>query len=84
MSPGRRIFHYVARFCQVAVSFFKHTCTNDICWVYKTRTGEATYWPGKLKNSRGSGEAKFSPDEGEKSTKSGFTGSVTEECFIDA
>ena len=64
--------------------FFKHTCTNDICWVYNTRTGEATYWPGKFKNSPGSGEAKFSPDEGEKSTKSGFTGSVTEGCFIDA
>ena len=45
--------------------FFKHTSTNDICWVYKSRTGEATYWPGKLKISPGSGKAKFSPDEGE-------------------
>ena len=51
-------------------------------WVYKSRTGEATYWPGKLKISPGSGQGKFSLDEGEESTKS--AGSVTEGCFIDA
>jgi len=26
------------------------TYTNDTCWVSKNRTGEATNWPGKIKN----------------------------------
>ena len=25
-------------------------CTNDMSWVRKSRTGEATNWPGKIKN----------------------------------
>ena len=44
----------------------------------KSRPGEATNWPGKI--SSGTGKAKFSLDEGKKSTCSGFTESVTEGC----
>ena len=36
----------------------------------------------KLKILLGIGEAKFSQGEGKQSTGSGFTGSVTEECFL--
>ena len=63
-------------------AFFKHRqMTNNICWVRKSRTGEATNWPSKIENFTWYGEAKFSLGEGKKSTGSGFTGSVTERCI---
>jgi len=49
--------------------------------VRKSSTWEAINWPSKLKISPGTREAKFSLGEGEKSTGSGFTGSVTEGCY---
>ena len=45
------------------------TDTNNICWLYKSRTGEVRNLPGKISTGLG-----FSG--------SGFTGSVTEECNI--
>ena len=46
-SAGRQIFDQVTPFCQVV--FLRFSDTNDVCWVCKSRTGEATNWPGKVK-----------------------------------
>ena len=61
--------------CFVLFLFFQ-TYTNDICWVCKSRTGEAINWRVKLKISPGTKEAKFSLGEGKKSTRS-----LIEGCF---
>ena len=47
VSLGRQIFHHVAPYYQVAVCLFQKY-TNDICWVCKSRTGEATNGAGKI------------------------------------
>ena len=77
--PDRHVFHQVTPFCQVAVLVFKNTqmiyagCAKVA--PRKPLTGRI-----KLKISPGIGEAKFSLCVEEKSTGSGFTGSVTEGC----
>ena len=56
-SPGfRKKRHWVGKFSigfPLSVrSLFCHfqTYSNEICWVCKSSTGEATNWPGKIKN----------------------------------
>jgi len=55
--------------------------TNDVCWVRKSCTGEATNWSGKTKNfTRYRARYKIFTAKREKSTGSGFTGCVIEGC----
>ena len=56
-SPGfRKKRHWVGKFStRFPLSFRSLFClfqtyTNDICWVGKSRTGEATNWSAKIKN----------------------------------
>ena len=55
------------------------TYTDDMCWICKICTGEATNWPGK-RFHKVPGEAKFSLVEEKNQLKSSFTGSLTEGC----
>ena len=56
-SPGfRKKRHRVGKFStRLPLSIRSLFClfqtyTNDICWVCKSRTGEASKWPGKMEN----------------------------------